>query len=123
MSTCFKNAVLHLRPYLAKGIPEMGLPPVEPLVIPEIELNMGAGSGSVTLAATLYNATFHGGSNFDLRQIRAEIRENGEWYMEIYFPHVSMESGYKAKGKLLLVQFDGDGQAQCEFGKYSYNNK
>lgn len=96
----------------------MGLPPVEPLEIPEIGLNTGTG-GAVSMDATLYKAQIGGGSNFELRQMVANLKEStGEWYMEIYFPVITLDSDYKAKGKLLLVQFDGEGKAKGEFGIY-----
>lgn len=114
MSECYRDAVLHLRPYLEKGIPEMGLPSIEPLKIPEVTLNNGQGA-SVSLNATLNNLVLAGGSKYELRKFDVDITK-GSWYMEIYFPLIKMESDYKAKAKVLLLQFQGEGKAHGEFG-------
>lgn len=118
MSDCYRDAVLHLRPYLEKGIPEMGLPSIEPLVVQEVQLNNGEGA-SVSLNATLNNLVLSGGSKYELRKFDVDIKQ-GRWYMEIFFPLIKMQSNYKAKAKVLLLQFQGEGKAHGEFGTFIY---
>lgn len=70
--------------------------------------------------ATLINASFHGGSDFKLRNINVhtKVETVADWYIEIFFPLIKMQSSYRAKGKVLLLQFDGDGDAVGEFGTW-----
>lgn len=115
MSKCFREAVLHLKPYLVKGIPELGLPSIDPLKIKEVTMDTG-GTNSVNLDVTLSNLEFIGGSKFELRHVEVDIKKL-IWYFELYMPLIKMESDYKASGKILLVDFKGDGRAHGEFGK------
>lgn len=95
----------------------MGLPPIEPLVIPEIRLNTaGTGSTGMSIDITLLDVKLIGLSNYELPEMQAKVRETGEWYMEMYFPRIEIESKYKAKGKLLLLQFNSEDRAMGEFG-------
>lgn len=97
------------------GIPEMGLPPVDPLIIPEVKLQSGNGS-SINLDLTLTNLNFTEGIHFEVPTIDMNIK-TGQIYLEILYPHLKMISDYKAKGRILLIQLESEGKAHAEFGK------
>lgn len=60
-----------MRPYLAKGLPELEVPPVEPLVIEELAMENNA--GAVRIKALFTNITAKGPSNFTVRDVRSDI--------------------------------------------------
>lgn len=71
INKCIKKSFNHLRPYLAKGLPELQVPPVEPLVIDELAMENNA--GAVRIKALFTNITAKGPSNFTVRDVRSDI--------------------------------------------------
>lgn len=71
MNKCIKKSFNHLRPYLAKGLPELEVPPVEPLFIEEMAMENNA--GAVRIKALFTNMTAKGPSNFTVRDVRSDI--------------------------------------------------
>jgi hypothetical protein len=68
LNDCIKNSVEHLRPLLAKGIPEFDIPSCEPLCIPEVVIDQG--SGAVAVRSTYRNVKVYGPSKFILRHVK-----------------------------------------------------
>lgn len=68
LDNCIKNSFNHLRPYLSQGIPELGVPPVEPLFIDRLVMENSAGPVRVT--AAFNNITVFGPSNYTITKIR-----------------------------------------------------
>lgn len=65
---CIKGSIEKLRPLLKKGIPELGIPSCEPLIIPEVILDQG--TGAVSIKANYKNIKVYGPSNFMLKTIK-----------------------------------------------------
>lgn len=114
LSKCFKESVIALKPHLLKGIPEMGLPSVDPLTIPKIDLQTGNGT-ALNMDITLTDLMFSGGINFEFSNVDIDL-ETGKFNMEITFPDLKMVSNYEAKGRVLVVQINANGKAHGEFG-------
>lgn len=53
---------------LYTGIPELGVPVIEPLVIHK--LSMENGNGAVRVRASFYNVTIVGGSNYTITSVK-----------------------------------------------------
>lgn len=68
LDACIKRSFNHLRPYLARGLPELGVPAVEPLLIERLVMENAAGPVRVTAAFT--NITVVGPSNYTVTKIR-----------------------------------------------------
>lgn len=68
LDTCIKGSFNHLRPYLAKGLPDIGVPPVEPLLIDRLVMENDAGPVRVTAAFS--NITVIGPSNYTITKVR-----------------------------------------------------
>lgn len=62
LSDCVKNASEVLRPHLKKGIPEIGITEVDPLVIPMVKLEQS--TNSMNYKAMLKNVTVYGLSTY-----------------------------------------------------------
>ncbi|PSN50408.1 hypothetical protein C0J52_08562 [Blattella germanica] len=58
ISGCFQKVIENLNPSLVKGIPELKLTPMEPLVIPRMEFHEGNGNFHINQVMT--NLTIHG---------------------------------------------------------------
>lgn len=115
ISKCYKQAIIDLKPYLKEGIPEFGIPPCDPLVIPKLTLEQPQGA-SVGFNATLTNVTFYGGLDFSVKEFKTDL-DKGYFYMELTFFKLKMLSDYVANGKVLIVSFEGEGIARGEFSE------
>ena len=71
MNKCIKKSFNHLRPYLSRGLPDLGVPAVEPLFIEEMAMENNA--GAVRIKALFTNMTAKGPSNFTVRDVRSDI--------------------------------------------------
>lgn len=49
INNCIIDSIYRLRPYLAKGIPELDVPAIEPFVLPRLQFNIGNGQKPVNL--------------------------------------------------------------------------
>lgn len=111
MTQCLTKAVEVLHPLLKTGIPEMHIPPIEPLIVQKVVFDSGA-----TFAATFENIVIHQLSGFTLTDARFDFdRKNLEIELEFY--NVWADADYKIKGKLLFLQLDGTGRANGSVSK------
>lgn len=108
-----RDATEQARPRLSNGIPEMHVPPLDPLHIPHVELDMGA-----TFKATFDKIRIYGLSNFVLKNLNFNINEN-KIDVHLLFPYVTAIADYSMKGRILIMQLNGLGK--CE-GNYSMKN-
>lgn len=69
LNDCVKSSVELLKPLLGNGIPEIGIPGCEPLVIPEIVLNQG-NEGALAIQSTFTNIKIYGPSDFVLESVK-----------------------------------------------------
>lgn len=60
-------AAMIVQPYIAKGIKELNIPPVEPLEIPMVKLEQG--TSAVNYKATLTNIKIYGLSNYRFQHL------------------------------------------------------
>lgn len=66
--------------------------------------------------ATLTNLTFIGGLDCDVKDFKVDLN-TGYFYMELNFPRLVMLADYMANGKILIVNFEGEGKAHGDFGE------
>lgn len=64
LGACIRNSIISLKPYLIKGIPEIDVPSLDPLYVPEIKILQ---SGGIQISANFKNITVSGPSKFRLR--------------------------------------------------------
>lgn len=110
LSECWKESMVSLLPRLVKGIPEMGLRAIEPVLVPTLNLDFG-GTQSMSFKATLRNLTLFGCSN--LKVVDASTVYNDEGVvvkLNMTFPTLYMTSDFKAVGQVLLLKFDTVGK-------------
>lgn len=118
LSDCVNASIELLRPKLANGIPELLLPPSEPLEIPQITIQQNA--GAIRMESEYTNIMVYGLSNFTLRYIRIDADTN-KFRIKLWFPQLKMTSDYHIHGKLLLMPLAGNGSCRGNFCK-SFSN-
>ncbi|KAG5323115.1 TAKT protein, partial [Acromyrmex heyeri] len=98
----------HIHPYLVKGIPELDLPPIEPLVIPE--LKMENGQGPVRVRAIFTNITTIGPGNYSINKVRVNI-SSYRFDMHLSLPKIDIHGSYDINGNVLLFPIQSDVKA------------
>lgn len=68
LNDCIKKSVEVIRPYLKTGIPELLVPPSEPLKVPEFELTQAA--GAISMKSTFNNIQVLGTTDFVLKSVK-----------------------------------------------------
>ncbi|KOB66670.1 Takeout/JHBP like protein [Operophtera brumata] len=107
LDNCIKNSFNHLRPYLAKGLPDLGVPAVEPLFIDRLVMENSAGPVRVTAAFS--NITVMGPSNYTITKIRSDLKKL-RIDMGLVLPRIEITGRYEVSGQVLLfpVRSQGD---------------
>jgi len=103
---CFKRMFESTFPYLAKGIPEIGVPHFEPLHIEKVSVSRGA--GNLNLQGGFYNLLVHGPSNTTVRRASLDL-EKRRLEFDLDIPKLRINSQYNLKGQILLLPVVGNG--------------
>lgn len=112
LSACLIRNVEIIRPKFSKGIPELGIPPMTPLVIPEAAL-----SSSATFSASFKNIQLYGLDKFLIDELSFDLSKP-QLKLGITIPFLSIPSEYHLKGRLLVLELDGNGPANGNYSKY-----
>lgn len=88
---------------MTEGIPELGVPSLEPLFIPEITIDKIEG---VQLQAKFKNVTIEGPSKFRLRSVKSQI-ESDKLLMKLWFPELIIKGAYEIRGQILMMPING----------------
>lgn len=115
LKECLRTAIESIRLNLTDGIPELLIPPCEPLKIPEINIKQNA--GAIRIESQYSDMVMSGLSNFTLRDISVDVPKN-RLQADLWFPELEMTSNYLIHGKLLLMPITGNGKAYGKFSKY-----
>lgn len=115
LTDCLRRTIESVRPNLTQGIPELLIPPCEPLTIPEIRIKQNA--GAISMESEYSQIVISGLSNFTLRDIHVDTVQN-QFRADLWFPALEMTSNYIIHGKVLLMPIVGNGTASGNFSKF-----
>lgn len=82
LGSCIRKSIISLRPYLIRGIPELDVPSLDPLYVPEIKISQ---NGGIQVAAAFQNISISGPCKFRLRSVRADASSD-KFRMKVWFP-------------------------------------
>lgn len=100
---CIINSIEKIRGKLRVGIPELEVPGLEPLVIPELVIQRGT-----RFTATGTNIVVRGASNFKITKLKVDI-PNNIFRFGIKIPALRINSKYSVNAKILSVPIKGQG--------------
>lgn len=63
LNECLVNATRLVKPYLARGVPELRIPALEPFTLPQVAFEQG--TQAVNFKATLYNLSVTGLTSYE----------------------------------------------------------
>ncbi|KAK3926830.1 Protein takeout [Frankliniella fusca] len=106
VTECFIHAMMHIRPWLAQGIPEIALPAVEPFRLNELSLSLTTGPNGYRV--NLRDIDLYGASNFSVTHFR--LSEKGAPFeLQIRIPQLRINADYTSSGVLIIIPASGKG--------------
>ncbi|XP_012260221.2 uncharacterized protein LOC105688451 [Athalia rosae] len=103
MSACVKSSVENLRPILITGIPELDVPPIDPLHLDELELNLGRG-----INAKGVNLKLKGGKNFRIEDVQVDVKADTYSFV-VSIPEIIAEGNYTIDATIASIPLKGHG--------------
>ncbi|KAJ9577484.1 hypothetical protein L9F63_005985 [Diploptera punctata] len=105
LENCIINSIESLRPYLLKGIPELQVPPIEPLRLPEVVVAQGGG-----IKAVGKDVDVGGPGSFIIKKLKLhEYPDKYEIDIGVDLPFLTFDGQYEVNGRLLVVPLNGKG--------------
>lgn len=103
-----------LKHRLLDGIPELYIPPLDPLVIPELTFHQN--SGTVFLQSTYKNIEIRGLSSFIISDVKVDL---GNLTLSAKFsvPILDVRAKYSMNGKIMMMPLIGEGDCEATFSK------
>lgn len=108
LNECVAKAIEDLRPRLAKGLPDLFIPPLEPLRVPIANLDQG------DFKAEFRDLEIYQVTNFKVNSVEIKPDEN-TFRMELEFPNLRIKSHYSISGDLSVLKLNGQGPADGNF--------
>jgi hypothetical protein len=109
---CIKGAIMHLRPWLKTGIPEIQMPSTEPFLMDSLSLALTGGPNGYKI--NLKDMEVFGASNFTVRSIKlAEGTKPFEAVITI--PKLVIAAKYTSSGVLIIIPASGGGEFHAVF--------
>ncbi|CAH1399000.1 unnamed protein product [Nezara viridula] len=110
---CLISALHHIRPFLAKGIPEIQMPTVEPFRMDDLSLALTSGPNGYKI--TLKEMDIYGSSNFTVTKLK--LAQNGAPFeAKIRIPKMSINARYTSSGVLIILPASGNGTFNAHLG-------
>uniref|UniRef100_A0A182VYY7 Uncharacterized protein n=1 Tax=Anopheles minimus TaxID=112268 RepID=A0A182VYY7_9DIPT len=112
VNDCLRYTANKLAGYIRRGIPEIGIVDVEPVVVDEISISLGSGPDGYR--ASFRNIEAYGVSNLSIVNVRSDI-DSMQFQMTIEIPKIKATAQYQSSGVLLLIQASGAGEYWGEY--------
>jgi hypothetical protein len=112
INSCIKKTFNHLRGYLAKGLPELDVPPMEPLRINQLAMENNA--GNIRIKALFSDILAYGASNWTVKEVRTDVKKL-RIDMSLSIPRVETKGRYEVIGQVLLLPVRSAGEFWTEF--------
>uniref|UniRef100_A0A8D8XRF2 Circadian clock-controlled protein n=1 Tax=Cacopsylla melanoneura TaxID=428564 RepID=A0A8D8XRF2_9HEMI len=106
INECAMKMVAAARPHLAKGIPKIKVPAMEPLIINELQVNRN--NDNLQLKLKLKNVTVYGPSHFIINKININLPKL-TMDLSITLPYLDINTEYDVDGRILVVPLKGTG--------------
>jgi len=118
IAKCIIDSVNQLKPKLVEGIPELNVPPIEPLPLDEIKLRSGPNSAKIN--ANITNIKAWGPSSFEILELKPNIPK-AKFSFKVNIPHIYFVGDYDIDMKILVLQYKGTGPITGNFTNYNFD--
>ncbi|KAL1490578.1 hypothetical protein ABEB36_013248 [Hypothenemus hampei] len=118
LSKCMLDSIELLRPKLKSGIPELDVPPLEPLPLNEIKLRTGPDQAQIN--CNLTNLLVYGPSTFKTLDLKPDMKKT-RFLAQFTIPILYFEGEYDIDMNILLLKYKGQGPIQGNLTDYVVN--
>ncbi|XP_072934105.1 protein takeout [Epargyreus clarus] len=108
LNECLKTAVPDALRKMTKGIPDLSVPPLEPLRVSG--MNIESGAGPVTITQNYRNIQLHGLTDSILTSYKADLKHH-RLRTDSLTPKMEFVADYVMKGRILVLPIQGKGVA------------
>ncbi|XP_015174296.1 PREDICTED: circadian clock-controlled protein-like [Polistes dominula] len=109
---CVLKQVEAIVPYLAKGIPSLKLPPLDPLLLPSLTVDRNL--EALKIKANMSQIHVYGATNFLLEELKANPNDLTVT-LKVQLPHIHVRGDYDVQGRLFLLPLKGTGNFKGNF--------
>lgn len=107
LNECLMEEIKLLQPHLGGGLPELGLPRLEPLLLDNVEFRQSV--PPVTIEAVFRNVMVSGITAFDLKYLDIDFTTTHKLALGMVIPSLTMWGRYRIGGNVFLLPIEGDG--------------
>ena len=112
LNDCIKESIMQLRSTFKKGIPELKIPSLDPMIVPQIGLNQGSGPVSITssfkdLHIENFSTIKIEDVKFDLSKYQIDLRASLDWFYT--------NGDYDMRGQILVLPISGNGPSWSNY--------
>lgn len=103
------------------GLPQLGYPEVEPIILDELHISLGGGPDGYR--GQFKNITARGVSALRINGLRTRLSDDEvQLQLALSIPKIRAAAKYRSSGTLILVQASGAGDYWGEYGKLKEYN-
>jgi len=106
VNKCLRQILEDLKPRLGAGIPEINLPPMDPLYLKSVSFHHG--SGPIKILATFKDVNATGLSLFDKSDFTFDVKKRTLDF-DLSIPHMRIVGNYELSGNLFFFPIGGAG--------------
>ncbi|KAF2902024.1 hypothetical protein ILUMI_04161 [Ignelater luminosus] len=117
LSKCITNSIIALLPRLRVGIPELNVPPLEPLALPGASLDRT--SGSTHFKVNLSNTLVTGASEFTILELKPKVAQN-YFRFKVNHPKIYYNGDHNIDSKILFLELKGNGKYHLNITNFAY---
>ncbi|XP_052125480.1 protein takeout-like [Frankliniella occidentalis] len=112
LNECVKDSITKLRATFKKGIPELRVPSLDPMVVPRISLNQG--NGPVSITSSFKDLHIQGFSDVQINSVKVDL-PNFRIDVDCYLPWFYTWGDYDIKGQILILPISGNGPSWSNY--------
>lgn len=117
LDQCLQITMTALKEFMKVGVPELGLPPLDPMKLDNVEFNLA------TAVVTFQNVTAEGLSDYQSRSVGYD-KQSHTMEMVMAIPKLSTMGSYILRGKVLNVEgLDSTGPYRNEYSGVTVDGK
>ncbi|XP_033333425.1 circadian clock-controlled protein daywake [Megalopta genalis] len=109
---CVLKQLDAITPYLAKGIPSLKLPALDPLYLPSLTVDRNL--EALKIKANMSQIRVYGATNFLIDDLKANPHDLTV-AIKVQLPHIHVNGDYDVQGRLLLLPLNGGGNFKGNF--------
>ncbi|CAB3220999.1 unnamed protein product [Arctia plantaginis] len=113
LGKCLQDALNTYIPQLSTGVPEYGVPPCEPLIVPALSIQQS--SGPISVVSSYSDVTVKGPSTMRVKHVEVNSKKH-QVIVKLHIPELKMTGHYQLSGQILMLPIEGEGDFSAVYG-------